>query len=61
MTINVSYEVDVEKIAQEIIDDLSLNYIDLDIDYDRQVSEDQQRKLVTEIANQMLIIANNFD
>ena len=61
MTISVSYEIDVEAIARTIIDDLSLNYIDLDIDYDRQVSKDQQRKLVTEIANQMIIIANNFD
>lgn len=63
MTINVSYEIDVEKIAQEIIGSLGFDYIDtaLDIDYDEQVAEDQKRKVITEIANQMIIIANNFD
>lgn len=56
MNVNVCYEVDTKKIAQSIIDQLG-ETLDLPFNYD-YLSEEGEKKLVTDIAEQMLILAS---
>ena len=58
MIVNISYEVDTEKIAQNIIDNLgeTLYVLDIPFSYDN-LSEEEERKLIVDIAEQMTILA----